>query len=359
MILSNKYKTGIIIVLAVGFLTLCPEPARSASSILELAARIKTAKDPHKVLEAARELEKLTPGSAQEVEAILDVIAVTKGGLQDKAIGAIARIEDPQLGAVFLPRLKSPNPMVQAVAAGICGKLKVNEAVPDIIKLLEQAEPVEGFADTPAERAAVTAALALGEIGDERGIPVLLSKLGQMISYETKALGKFGAQVVPKVFEIINASEDARVRKFAAQVLVYLKDPSAAPHLWKEVRDPNSKVRRYALVGLLKLEEKQALPELIQFCQQEKDPMVEAYLLFHINTYRLRDKFLCPFLIQVLKESAEPKNRKGAALALARVGGEAAVSALEKASRKDEDAQVRVYAAQALDMLAKPSADAD
>ena len=73
--------------------------------------------------------------------------------------------------------------------------------------------------------------------------------------------------------------------------------------------------------------------------------------LFYINTNRLRDSFLGPFLVQVLKESPNAKHRKGAAIALARVGGAEAIAALEKAAKLDEDYVVRVYAAQALEML--------
>jgi HEAT repeat protein len=301
-------------------------------------------------LELAKELKQRTPASTIETRAILRLIGDTQGELQQKLIDCINNINNTRMAPLFIAELENKHPMINAVAAGMCGKLKLKDSVPGLINIIKRYGKVDGFADSPAERAGVTAVVALGEIGDPRGIPILFEKLGYMNSYAVKALAKFGSQVVSQLFDKIVNGEEARVRRAAAYAITYITDPQAVPLLKKEVEDKNSRVRRYAIIALLEIAPEQSLKELLSMWEQDRDSLLERQLLYNINTSRLKDKKLCPFLIKVLENNPRKDMRQGAVIALGRIGGEQAIAALKKALL-DEEKRVRLYAAQALQML--------
>jgi HEAT repeat protein len=89
---------------------------------------------------------------------------------------------------------------------------------------------------------------------------------------------------------------------------------------------------------------------LLGLWEKDQDPFLEKQLLLHINKVRSKDRSLCPFLISALKHSPSTYARKGAALALGRIGGAEAVEALKNVAINDNDYFVRIYADQALKM---------
>ncbi len=77
---------------------------------------------------------------------------------------------------------------------------------------------------------------------------------------------------------------------------------------------------------------------------------MENRLLHYINSWRLGDGRLAPFLIKVLQASTHPSSRRLAVVSLARIKSEASLAALRQAA-EDEDKTVRLYANQALEMM--------
>ncbi len=77
------------------------------------------------------------------------------------------------------------------------------------------------------------AVAALAETGDERGIPVLLSKLGKLNSQEAQYIAKYGKKVLPQLVEIIKTSKDEQERSEAGNSINMMKDKNAIPDLWK------------------------------------------------------------------------------------------------------------------------------
>ncbi len=355
--LKNKTRVqkrlGIVFI---GFLVLGPAGNAAAQpyDLIQLINKVKQEQrqNPKEALKLANELPKCTPRNPREIQALLDLIGATQGDIQQKAIDCMAKISDPKLGMLVIPYLNHKNAMIQATAAGICGKLKMRAAVPSLMDIVRQAPAVEGFADTPAERAAVTAVVALGEIGNDRSIPALTDRLGQMGGYESNALAKFGHRVVPHLFKLITEGADKRIRQGAAQTLTMISDPQAVPLFREESKNKTSPVRKYAMIAWLNNDPDNGLRELMTLWQDNReDSMLEFQLLFHINNNRLKNQSLCPFLIHVLEQSPDKESRKSAALALGRIGGgEESVAALKKALN-DEDKQVQLYAGQALEML--------
>jgi HEAT repeat protein len=322
------------------------------------AIRADLAENPQRSFELAKALEQHTPASTTDTRAVLKLIDETQGELQQKLINCIDNISSSRMGPLFIAELENKHPMISAVAAGMCGKLKLNDSVPSLINIIKRYGQVDGFADSPAERAAVTAVVALGEIGDQRGIPILLEKLGYMNSYEVRALAKFGYQVIPQLFDKIINEKEAKARRAAAYAVTSINDPLAIPLFKKEIRNKDSQVRRYAIIAMLNIEPEQSFNELLGLWEQDSDPLLGRQLLYHINSSRLKDKKLCPFLIKVLENDSRGGMRQGAVVALGRIGGEQAIVALKKALL-DKEKMVRIYAAQALEMLTGQSYDTD
>jgi len=346
-------RLGIIVL---GFMVLgqAGNAAAQPYDLIQLINKLKQEQrqNPKEAIKLANDLPKCAPpANPREIQALMDLIGASQGDIQQKAIDCMAKINDPKLGLLFIPYINHKNPMIQATAAGICGKLKVRGSVPLLMEIVRRAAPVEGFADTPAERAAVTAVVALGEIGNDRSIPALTDRLGRMGGYETNALAKFGHRAVPQLFKLAAEGKDKEIRQGAAQTLTMINDPQAVPLFRDEIKNKTSPVRKYAMIALLNSDPDKGLRELMTLWQDDRqDSMLEYQLMFHINNNRLKDQSLCPFLIHVLEHSPDKNSRKGAATALGRIGGDESIAALKKALN-DEDEQVKLYAGQSLEML--------
>jgi HEAT repeat protein len=332
-------------------------PPAWAKSLSQLAAELKgKPKGAAPALRLAEELAKLTPGCREEIDLLLELIQEQEGPAREKLINSISRINDPKLGPVFLKELKHPHPMVQAVAAGMCGKLKLVEAEGGLIRLIRQSPPIVGFPDTDQERAVVTAVLALGELRQDSSLDFLLSLLGTMKGYEVQALRKFGVKPLAALLAKLNHPEASSNAKAAAvQVIMALEDEAALPLLEQEVAKLDSKARPYVITTVLKLDPEKSLPSLIAKWESKPDFVLETRLLYYINSWRLGDARLAPFLIKVLQSSVHPSSRRLAVASLARIKSEASLAALRQAA-EDEDKGVRLYAKQALEMMspAKP-----
>ncbi len=335
------------------------EYAAKENIIIPLLEEIRNnLKDKKRSLELVKKLEKLKPTTTAEVRFLLKLIADTSGDVQQKLINTVSNVDNRRLAGLFAAELENKHPMVVAVAAGMCGKLKINNCVPGLIGIIKRYGRIDGFADTSAERATVTAVLALGEIGDPEAIPVLLDNLGNMSGYEIKALVKFGNKAVPQLFDKIINGKDAKIRRAAAEAVVSITDPAAVSFFKKELLNKNSKVRKYAIIGLLNIEPEKNLSELLIMWKKNGDSMIEQQILYHINAFRLKDKKLCPFLIKVLKTNKQAIMRQKSVVALGRIGGDDAIAALKTALR-DKEKLVRLYAAQALQMLTGKNYDAN
>ncbi len=229
-------------------------PPAWAKSLPQLAAELKSKpKGTPPALRLAKELAKLTPGSREEIDSLLELIQKQEGPVREKLINSISRINDPKLGPIFLKELKHPHPMVRAVAAGMCGKLKLVEAEKSLIQLIRQSPPIVEFPDTDEERAAVTAVLALGELGQDSSLDLLLSLLGTMKGYEVQALRKFGVKPLAGLLAKLNDPDAGSNAKMAAvQVIMALEDKAALPLLLQEAARSESKARPYTITTILR-----------------------------------------------------------------------------------------------------------
>ncbi len=321
----------------------------SAASISQLAAKLKKAKGT-KAFSLTKEMAKLTPGSKEEIYLLFELIKENDGSRREELIKSVGRVNNSELNPLFVKELSNPHPMIQAVAAGMCGKLKLIAAEKGLTGIIKESPLIEGFPDTDQERATITAVLALGELRRESSLDLLLSLIGTMKGYEVQAIRKFGVKPLAKLLEIIKNPESGSDAKMAAvQVVMAVNDKAAVPLLKKEADDVKSKARPYAITILLKLSAEEYLPYFISVWEKKPDLLIESRLLYYINNWRLGEAQATTFLVKVLKDSPQTEHRRMAVTALSRIKSDASSAALKRAA-KDKDKKVSLYAAQALKM---------
>lgn len=97
---------------------------------------------------------------AAVVEALVLALADPSEKTRLNAIESLAELEATAAGPALIDRLRNdPSPTVKRAAADALGRLKIKDAVPDLIAYLQ------GF--TPDDRAQLTGVWALGNIGTE------------------------------------------------------------------------------------------------------------------------------------------------------------------------------------------------
>lgn len=325
-----------------------------ANTVSQLVSEFKNPPKGKSTTSLAGEIAKLTPANRDEVYLLLNLLKEQKGNVREDLTKSIGNISNPALGPIFVKELNNSHPIIRAVSAAMCGKLKLVETEKDLIKLIKDFSTIVQFPDTDEERATVTAVLALGELRQESSIDFLVSLLGTMKGYEVQALRKFGIKSLkPLLAKMNDPNSSGNTRMAAVQVLMAMEDEAAAPLLEKEAADrEKSKARPYAITVLLKLNPDKYLPRFIAEWEKDPDLILEARLLYYINNWRLGDARQLPFLIKVLQNSPQPEYRVMAVTGLARIKSDESWAALKKAAA-DKDKKVSMYAAQALQMYKK------
>jgi HEAT repeat protein len=291
-----------------------------------------------------KELEDRVPTTIAEVKALFSLVGKKKDCVRQIAINAISNTIDPALTPVFFRGLTDKNPIVNAISASMCGKLRIRNASDDLVRLIKRIGPVDGVVESDRERAAIAAVLALGEIQDESKIPFLIGLSQKMRGYEVIALIKYGKKVVPSMLRKIASTNQDFVRQQAERVLLSVQDLEAIPLFKKEMEDSNSPSRSICIRVLLNIDAKRTLPRLLQLWEKEDNPIMASLMLDHLDHYQIADSRYGLFAEKILRSSANNNFRKKAAAILGRIGGENARIALQKAL-KDEDPLVRAFAA--------------
>lgn len=251
-------------------------PERAAIGALPMnklakkARRAKEGQAEHKYL--MEELKNRVPRTKDEVNAIFDQLDDAPMTLKaDREIEdfrtaaqlSLQQTDDPALLPLFVKRIKHGSLGSRYVAMDVVAKFKAKDAVPDLIDLVDGYEKSEHkissliSSDLAAYRYAQDAlkehaAEALGDIGDERAIPVLLKNLKQLGIVGDKALAKFGLRVAPQLLAIVEDSkQDDRRRRLAGAALASTRDKDAVPYMWQVLTGSNEEAKRYALRMLL------------------------------------------------------------------------------------------------------------
>ncbi len=200
---------------------------------------------------------------------------------------------------ILLNALKSEKGYVRVAAAMALGQKKEKAATDPLLKMIAQDYPLAGH----------SAAMALGELGDERSIGTLMNELKN--------------------------NEKDYIRSSTAIALGKLEAEEAVPYLVDRLRDTKASVRSSSALTLGRMGNESAVEPLINILESGKG--AEGKRIDSLNTY--------------------PDVRKSTVLALGGIGGTEATQALTGVLNDNEEIpDVRIAAASALGNIGSPEA---
>ena len=249
------------------------------------------------------------------------------------------------LAPEFAKRINRGNFYVKGSAIGMVANLKYKPAVPGLIDV------VEGYGKTKdvcEEYLQVGAVAALGEIGDERAIPILIKQLGKMKGEEEQALAKFGGKVLPTLLKVMRNTKAPEEITSAGRAIRGMTDKSLMDTMWGICRDEQDKARFAALDYLIVNASSDTTPS-------SRD--LEEYVFKNFKKRRAfqyaalsiaKKNNNVTYLLSVLRDSSNLKVIRETAIDyLGELGDHSAVPALEEVL-KDENEETRYLGAQAL-----------
>lgn len=314
-------------------------------SMIELIEKTKSSKDATEKSKIISEISRTTPSSKEEVKGLLNL--AEEGKLPDTALQrSLMQIKDPAFGIIFVEAIKTGSFTTKLISIRVLGNLKYKDAVPDLINIVKTK-----YSDINEEKLGIAAAFALGEIADERALPVLLDKLGKMYAMEGQIIAKFGNKALPPLLEIIVTSKDDDAKREAYNTIGLIRDKHAIPALWRILREEkDGKLVMATLGALLGTTDKTTEPSY--------DDVVR-YVFDHANTDKiLRGKALIiakeqnniQFLIDILTKDDDHGRRTSAIIYLGELKAQLAVPALLEALN-DRDREIRYRASVALKQI--------
>lgn len=243
-------------------------------------------------------------GDGAAFRELIDLLAISERHLNDRVYPMILELGEPAV-PYLLEAVHTADRIRREHVIAALGTLKATAAVAPIGRVLEN----------PTLQRRYIAAWALGEIDDPRGVPFLLTGLGdandEVRRFAVRALIRLNRQAVEPLLAYLPTASD-RGTVAAVRALGDIGDVRALPALLARADGP---ARQDVLHALGKL----------------KDPRAEAVLI-----EGLRD--------------ADWRSRMNAAMALGALGGPAAAAALET-TVDDEVMVVREWAARSLEMI--------
>jgi HEAT repeat protein len=121
-------------------------------------------------------------GDRSGAPAMIDDLSTAAGRDRDNVVVALRILKDERAIPALRAALKDKSPYVRGIAAAALGELKAAKAFDDLVALTKDKEGLEAgkgdgrlscFRDCPA----FSACYALGALGDERAVPVLIGLL--------------------------------------------------------------------------------------------------------------------------------------------------------------------------------------
>jgi len=180
-------------------------------------------------------------------EALLAILNDSQMALATRllALDGLEALNDPSIGPQLLPWITNTDQLeLTGRAARLAGKLRVREAIPPLINLL----------DHPNARCRIIAAQALGMMQDKNtmaflGRAILKGKYPDQLA-AMDALGQLRLPVLFDTFAPMIRSNDAIMRAHAATALGTCGNTAAVPLLVTALGDDNAGVRSAAATAL-------------------------------------------------------------------------------------------------------------
>lgn len=196
----------------------------------------------------------------------------------------------------------------------------------------------------------------LGEIKDERAVPVIISVLEEkrvtMRYNAARALGKIGdSRATPALIKVLNDNE-WEVRFYAAEALGAIGDVQASKPLADLLlSDSQQKVRLVAIQALDNVDGREEYRAVVK-ALSDMDPEVRGYAAELSASWDINDSL--PIIIRMLKEDRSNVTRSCCAHALGVYKNIGSVPALIMAL-EDDYKDVRIYALESLKKISGQS----
>ena len=309
-------------------------------------------------------------GSLKDANAVDKLIELALNPLEDatvraNCVTALGTIGDMNAEAVLLNILKTETGLIYMNAIVALGNMKSAKAVPELISILEDKRiDLDASTDVLAKASARTkAATALAKIEDARGakaiagrlvddteyIVAIHEKLKRNWSWEVFANAaksfRLPAYVAVKMRERIDSTwEDQPIRSAASVVLEKCDTPGgssdAVQNFRKLLTDEKKEVRQAAAKNVGEAKVIQLKDELIKMMKGETEIEKDVRRGATQGLGELGDVSSVPDLIATLNnEDNHIEIRRDAAVALGKIGTDAAVSALIERLQPLQDAQ--------------------
>jgi len=326
-------------------------------SLKALVMEIKATTEPKEQLKVKMQLLRYIPQNAVELNDLLDVAeAEEKGGdIQRDILRSLKNLnlKDPKLGPVFYKRMKKKggDPYVRTIAINHLAGLKYKEAIPDLIKLVDDFNYNRGK-EKEEDHVAMAAFYALGEMGDDRAIPAVMRKLGKMGTYDPRVIARFGVKVLPQLLDKAKNSTDKQEKESAYNAVNAIEDEKAIPLLWQTFQEEKASRLRSACAGaLLSLLTDRTTPtkkQLRDYIFQEAQKDREIFGMGYYAVLLARQNNDVEYLIRVLQDEKSLRNlRTDAIIALGALKAQEAISVLEE-TLKNPDREIQMESASAL-----------
>lgn len=324
-------------------------------SLRALVSDNKAAKDPKERLKVRMELLQYTPQNTAEVEDLLDVAETEKrgGDIQRDILMSLKNLKDPTVAPVFYKRMKKKggDPYVRAIAINHLAALKYKDAVPDLIRVVDDFNYERGK-EKEEDHVAMAAFHALGAMRDDRAIPAVMRKLGKVGTYDARVISQFGVKVLPQLLDKAKNSKDKQERESAYNAVNDIEDEKAIPSLWQTLQEEKASRLRSACAGaLLSLLTDSTTPtkkQLRDYIFQEAQKDREIFGMGYYAVLLARQNKDVEYLIRVLQDEKSLRNlRTDAIIALGDLKAQEAISVLEE-TLKNPDREIQMESVSAL-----------
>jgi HEAT repeat protein len=172
-----------------------------------------------------------------------------------QAAGSLAKGNEPEVGQIALGWIRNPAQEARQLhlswGVTTVGRLKMKEAVPDLIRLLQGPE-LKGEG-----RLVDSTATALGQIGDDAAIEALQTMLRDSKApfrrHGLYAVARFRLRSLLSDVEPLLKDPNAEIRRLAVSELPVLTEKPAIEKIAPLLQDPEASVRSQAMVSLVRL----------------------------------------------------------------------------------------------------------
>jgi hypothetical protein len=249
-------------------------------------------------------IERLVAKGAPAMEKALSRVG-TRDGLELRAIQEVLKRFKERSIPPLIGMLKDDDRRRRSQAAGLLADLEATQAVDEIVGLFADKKTKIAALDAVArlgvailwpdvaplladdsERVRVAAVRCLQKLKAVRSAPVLIRRLTIADMFTVRfaaedALVSFGAPVVERLMDLARTAEDLTARRHAIRALGRIAPPEAEGLLWKQMQDPDWRVRFDAAGALAAYDNETARGALKTWTEKHRDkehPYVRARL---------------------------------------------------------------------------------